>query len=237
MKALWCEQRTDEWFQARCGRVTGSNIGVVMSFLKRGGETQERWAYKVDVLTEQLTGESIKHYVSPYMQRGIAQEPLAIREYERRSGEMVQPVGFVFHPTIELAGCSPDGLIGSDGLIEAKALEPSNHVAAILDGEVPSEYYDQIQFGLRCTERDYGIYLIHCEEQLARYKQFTIRVPRDEARIAEIDDGVRLFLGEVERMKELLAEKLPPLKEEALEGAGELGVTADDILWAQEHLG
>ena len=214
MKAIYCEQRTDEWFEARCGRVTGSNIGKVMAYLKKGGETKERWAYKVDVLTEQLSGETIRHYVSPWMNRGVEDEPKAIREYERRSGEMVIPVGFVFHPSIEMAGCSPDGLLGEGGILEVKNLEPSNHVAAILDGAVPAEYYDQIQFGLRCTERDYGIYLLHCEEQLNRYKQFSIRVPRDEGRIAEIDDGVRMFLSEVHGLGCVLNEKCPALAEQ-----------------------
>jgi exodeoxyribonuclease (lambda-induced) len=230
MKALYCEQRTQEWYEARCGRVTGSNIGAVMSMLKKGGKTRERWAYKVDVLTEQLTGEPVKHYVSPYMQKGIDDEPLAIREYERRSGEMVIPVGFVFHPTIEMAGCSPDGLIGDDRILEAKNLEASNHIAAILHGQVPSKYYDQIQFGLRCTERKGpGIYLLNCEEQPMRYRQFVIEVPRDEARIAEIDDGVRMFLGEVDRLRESLDQRCPLLPEELAEGVGELGLTEDDL--------
>lgn len=229
MKALYCDQRTAEWYEARCGRVTGSNIGKVMAYTKRGGETRERWAYKVDVLTEQLTGQNVKHYVSPYMQKGIDDEPKAIREYERRSGEMVIPVGFVFHPTIEMAGCSPDGLLGENGIIEAKNLEASNHVAAIIDGTVPSDYYDQIQFGLRCTERDFGIYLLNCEEQLARYRQFTIPVPRDEARIAEIDDGVRMFLAEVERLRETLNGKCPELPEEPAEDIGDLGIGEPEL--------
>jgi exodeoxyribonuclease (lambda-induced) len=221
MKAVYCEQRSAEWYQHRCGRVTGSNIGKVMAYLKRGGETKERWAYKVDVLTEQLTGESVKHYVSPYMQKGIDDEPKSIQEYERRTGEMVIPVGFVFHPSIEMAGCSPDGLLGDDAVLEVKNLEPSNHVAAILDGTVPADYYDQIQFELRCTEREYGIYLLHCEEQLARYRQFSIRVPRDEGRIAEIDDGVRMFLHEVDALRNNLAERCPELpKEPTAQGDG-----------------
>ena len=215
MKAWWGEQRTDEWFEIRCGKITGSNIGKVMAYLKRGGETKERWNYKVDLLCEQTTGVPIKHYVSPYMLRGVEDEPKAIREYERRTGDLVQPVGFVFHPSIEMAGCSPDGLLGDDGILSVKNLEPSNHVAAILDGTVPDEYYDQLQFELNCTERQYGIYLLHCEDQVARYRQFTIRVPRDEGRIAEIDDGVRLFLAEIKALKAELDMRCAPMPEDA----------------------
>jgi len=62
-----------------------------------------------------------------------------------------------------------------------------------------------------------------------RYRQFVIEVPRDEVRIAEIDDGVRMFLGEVDRLRESLDQRCPLLPEELAEGVGELGLTEDDL--------
>ena len=103
------DQQTPEWLIARVGCVTASRVKDVVAKLKNGKESAARASYKLELLTELLTGRATEHYVSQAMDFGTENEPLARTTYELNQGVEVERVGFVLHPQIKHAGASPDG--------------------------------------------------------------------------------------------------------------------------------
>ena len=94
------EQRTDEWFQARLGKVTASRIGDVMARTKTG-YSATRANYMAQLVVERLTNRKEESYTNAAMQWGTDTEPLARSAYEVAKDVLVQEVGFIDHPEIE----------------------------------------------------------------------------------------------------------------------------------------
>ena len=111
MKIVRCAQGSAEWFEARRGKVTASRVADVMRMLKKGGESETRRKLKLELAAEIMTEQVASKYTNAAMTWGTEHEAMARTEYEIRTGEDVRLVGCVEHPTIELAGCSPDGLL------------------------------------------------------------------------------------------------------------------------------
>src|SRR5271157_2271081 len=108
------EQQTPEWLQMRVGMVTASRVADVMAVLKRkDGEAAVRTNYRYNVAIECITGRAVDTYVTPAMEWGIENEPVAKAAYELANDIEVQPIGFAIHDRIERFGASPDGLVGS----------------------------------------------------------------------------------------------------------------------------
>src|SRR5271166_1780729 len=114
-RVIDCVQQDRDWFKAHCGRVTASNVWKVMDRLKNGNPSAKRKEFLAQIVAEILTGNAAEHYVSYYMERGREYESFARAAYEVKTGQIVDIVGFVVHPTIERAGCSPDFMVGSNG--------------------------------------------------------------------------------------------------------------------------
>ena len=123
------QQRTEEWFNARLGKVTASVVyATQMKPTTKGFQD-----YQAQLLTERLTGEPTPNFVSDDMVWGEETEPQARAMYELEPGRDVSEVGFVNHPTIEMAGASPDGVVGdmkagSFGLVEIKCPRTATHI-------------------------------------------------------------------------------------------------------------
>jgi hypothetical protein len=238
-----CLQGSQDWFEARNGRVTASGVIHALSFLKRGdkkgGETAARSAYKAKIVAETLRGEPLMDgYLSKYMEYGTEMEPLARAAYEIKYNVSVDQLGFVIHPTIERAGASPDGLIGKDGGIEIKCPKTETHLDYLLADVLPPEYEPQVMFCLACTGREWWDFVSYDIRLPARHQLFVKRVFRDEARIAEIEDGVRLFLQDVDDMIKQIDERNPELPENAqpADEFGREGITDADIAaWFTGH--
>lgn len=223
MKALYCEQRSAEWFEARCGRVTSSRVADAMAFLSRkskngekGDEAQARKNLKAGIVAEILTGIHQEHYVSDPMKFGAAQEPFARAAYEQEHNVLIDQVGFVIHPTIERAGASPDGLLGKDGLIEIKAPNTTTHLDYIIGDVVPEEYKMQMLWQMRCCERQWCEFVSY-DPRLPDYLQlFVKRFERNDEAIAIMDQMVQQFLSEVDGLISRLP-KAPAKQEQSLD--------------------
>jgi putative phage-type endonuclease len=146
------EQRSEEWFAARVGRLTASRISEMRATIAGGKPAASRANLLAQLVCERLTGKRVEIFESADMRRGTELEPAARAAYEAASGNIVQPSGFVLHPTIKWLGASPDGLIDADGLVEIKCLNAANHIA-MLQGAGHSKYIDQVQTQLMCTGR------------------------------------------------------------------------------------
>ncbi len=199
------DQGTQEWLIERAGKVTASRFKDVLAKIKTG-EAATRRNYRMQIVTERLTGLPTESFQNGAMQWGKDQEATARLAYEKKSGALVIEHGFLTHLTID-AGCSPDGLIGDDGGIEIKC--PFNsmiHVETVLGG-MPSEHMPQVQGAMWITGRqwcDFVSFDPRLPENLRLYVQ---RIPRDEVFISNLESEVVKFLAEVAELEATLRKK------------------------------
>lgn len=197
------EQRTPEWFAKRCGKITASRVSAVLAKAKTKGETSiTRDGYKAQLVLERMTGiERESGFQSKAMERGIELEPHARGAYDTRYKVMVEPVGFVAHPHIKNAGCSPDGFVGEDGMIQIKCPFPSTHIEWRTKGGVPTEHRKQMAFELSCCPgRKWSDFVSFCPDMPNdRLRLFVARMTRESATdiIEEIEREVLKLDAEV----------------------------------------
>jgi len=154
------EQRSDEWIQLRCGLVTASTIGKLITaktFKPANNDTSR--AHTITLATERITGTVEESFTSNDMWRGIMLEPAA-RDYYRKHHAPVDEYGMIIREQDDWRlGWSPDGLVGDVGSIEIKCPRPHNHVATILTDTVPAEYMPQLQTALYVSGRSWIDYV------------------------------------------------------------------------------
>ena len=200
------EQRTDEWFAARLGKVTASRVADLMETTK-SGYAASRDNLMAQLIVERLTGQKQESYSNASMQWGTEQEPFARAAYEIATGTMVDECGFVPHPTIDGSGASPDGLVGHDGLVEIKCPNTAGMIEALLTQTVPGKYNIQMQMQMACTSRQWCDYVVFDPRMPAKAQLFIKRVPRDPAFIQKMEAEIIKFLaeldGKVNQLKEM----------------------------------
>lgn len=191
------DQRTDEWFAARCGRVTASRIADVMARTK-SGYAASRANYLAQLVCERLTGEVAPSFTNAAMEWGTEKEPEARAAYSAKTGEIVEETGFHKHPTLE-AGASPDGLVGDDGLVEIKCPNSATMIEYLRTRQIPHKYLLQMQWQMLCTDRQWCDFVAYDPRLGERLQLLVIRVERDPALIAEIESEVTQFLRELDQ--------------------------------------
>ena len=197
-------QGTDSWFEARLGKVTASRVADVLATIKTG-ESASRKNYRMELVCQRLTGQREEGFTNSHMERGIELEPLARAAYEFKQGVTVTEVGFIDHPSIEMSGASPDGLV-DDGLVEIKCPTPGNHVDTLISGKAPSKYISQMQWQMACTGAKWCDFVSYCPALGDNLALFVVRVDRDDEYIAETENAVKLFLTEVADLTKQLKE-------------------------------
>lgn len=191
------EQGTEAWFNIRIGKVTASRVADVLAKTKTGYSTT-RDNYMAQLVCERLTGQKGESFTNAAIQHGIETEAYARAAYEARHDVLVDEVGFVSHPTIEMSGASPDGLVGDDGLIEIKCPNTATHIETLLSESVPNKYYTQMQFQIACTGRKYCDFVSFDNRLPTELQMFVKRVPRDDMYIKLIEDEIVKFLAELD---------------------------------------
>ena len=202
MPVINCAQLSAEWFDEHIGRVSASRMNAVLAVLKRGGEAAIRYNYKMEKVAEICTGKVAEHYVSEAMSFGTENEPFARAAYEIERDVDVAQVGLFVHGRIDRFAASPDGVIGSDGLLECKCPNTTTHLGWMLADVVPEEYEPQMLAQLACAgQQRKWVDFVSYDPRLPKHMQLFIkRFPRDEARIAEMEQAVEAFLGEVDAL-------------------------------------
>ena len=189
------EQRTDDWFAARVGKVTASRVADVVAKTKSGYSTS-RENYMAQLVCERLTGKPAESFTNSAMQWGTDTEPLARAAYEAHMDVLVDEVGFINHPAIVNSGASPDGLVGFDGLIEIKCPNTATHIDTLLNQAVPKKYADQIFWQMACTNRDWCDFVSYDPRLPPDLQLFIKRIPRDNQYIRLLESEVTEFLQE-----------------------------------------
>ena len=202
-KLVECEQGTPEWLMARLGLVTASNFKFATSGGVGGADSKTKFSYLCALLSERTTGNLVKRYRNAAMEWGTKNEPAARSMYEFETGSEVDQVGFIKNG--EHAGCSPDGLVGDDGMIQIKCQESQNHIANVLKQTCPTVHLKQIQGEMWCCGRLWSDFVSF--DPRNPYKDiFIVRVHRDEEFIRKLALGVNEFVEELLRQESILKE-------------------------------
>lgn len=205
-------QRSDEWFQARLGKVTASRIDSLMARTKSGYSTS-RANYMAELVCERMTGQPYETYQNAAMLRGIDLEPEALAQYCFQTDDPVDLVGFVNHPTITMAGASPDAYVGKEGLCEIKCpAAPGVHMETLMTGVIDLKYMRQMAFQMACTGRSFCDFVSWDPRWPSGMQLWIKRFYRDDTAVKVIEDEVRTFLAE-------LCEKVVALKQRYGEAA------------------
>ena len=155
-------QGSDEWHAARCGLLTASEMSLIITpTLKIASNDKER-QHVFELLAQRITGYVEPSYISDDMLRGWSDEIEARILYSEKYAPVTE-TGFVTNDEFGFViGCSPDGLVGDDGMIECKSRRMKYQVQTIATGEVPKEYVIQIQTELLVTDRSWCDYVSYC---------------------------------------------------------------------------
>lgn len=195
------EQRSDDWFTARLGKVTASKVKDVMAKGRAGAPSATRKNYMMRLLCERLTGRRDEGFTSAAMQRGTDLEPVARSAYEVSAGVMTVETGLILHPSIEGFGASPDGLVGSSGMLEIKCPDTAQHIATLQSGAHDPQYEWQMLAQMSCAERDW-VDFVSFDDRLPEPLQYVChRFHRDEARIRDMEAEVSRFLAELAELE------------------------------------
>jgi putative phage-type endonuclease len=190
------EQGTEEWFAARLGRVTASRVQDIVARTKTG-YAASRDNYLAQLICERLTGKGAESFSTAAMAHGIETEPLARAAYEMKNSIFVDEVGFVQHPTL-MAGASPDGLVGQDGLIEIKCPQTNTHIETLLSGKIPNKHKAQMTWQMICTGRKWCDFISFDPRLPQELQMFVQRYPYDDEYANKLETEVLLFLAEVD---------------------------------------
>ena len=191
------DQGSDEWFAIRIGKVTASRVADIIAKTKSGYSTS-RDNYMAQLVCERLTNQKGESFTNAAMQHGTETEPLARAAYEALKDVLVDEVGFVPHPSIKMAGASPDGLVNDDGLIEIKCPNTATHIDTLLSESVPTKYFTQMQFQMACTGREWCDFVSFDNRLPEELQLFVKRVPRDDVYIRLIEAEIVQFLAELD---------------------------------------
>ena len=200
-----CAQRSDEWFAARAGRVTGSRAADVVAKIKTG-EAAARRDYRLQLAVERLTGRTMDDggFVTAEMQRGIDLEPKARQAFMDKTGLEVRETGFVIRDDMPI-GCSTDGDIGSfRDIVEIKCPKSWTHVEYLRGGKLPAKYVAQVTHNMLVTGAE-RCHFVSYDDRLPPYLDyFHVVVERAELELVNYEMALRQFLSDVDAEYESL---------------------------------
>jgi hypothetical protein len=198
------EQNKPEWDLLRVGKITSSALAKVMAnYGKAFGEPAKKYASEIAL--GQITGKvpASGGYSNSHMERGHEEEHLAISEYENRYFSAVTNGGFY---EVDDEGCSPDGLVGDDGMIEVKSAIPSMHFARVRKQSFDPAYKWQYIDSLKISGRDWLDFISYCADYPEGKRIYVYRLLRadfsDEFEM--IDTRLAEFREVIEEAKEII---------------------------------
>ena len=156
------EQGTDEWLALRCGIVTASTVGQLVTPTLKVADNDTSRGLTTLLVAERITGWSEPVHVTADMWRGTLEEPLAREKYAEHHAPVTETGFMVRDDWGYRIGYSPDGLVGTDGLIEIKSRRQKKHLRTILADAVPAENMAQLQCGLLVSGRKWIDYVSYC---------------------------------------------------------------------------
>lgn len=191
MKIIEAEQRSNEWFKARLGIPTASCFSHIITTLGKPSTQRTKYMYKL--AGERVAQSSEEGYQNAAMLRGIELEEEARKFYELTSNAQVKQVGFCLSDCGRY-GASPDGLVEDKGQIEIKCPSLAVHVSYLMDGSLPSDYFQQTQGQLLVTGREWSDFISY----YPGIKPLKVRVQREEKFLKCLESELNMFCDELE---------------------------------------
>ena len=200
------EQYSPEWWAERIGKVTASKVVDICKGLK-GKHLASRKNYMADKVIEILTGQAPEGFTSKSMEWGTETEPMARAVYEAETGNFVEEVGFINHPTIDRLGASPDGIIDLDICLEIKCPNTATYIGFVMKPIIDRRYIYQMNCQMMCTERKLTHFVMY-DPRLPDNMAYTmIEVKKDPVICAEIKAETELFIMELDATVKALKER------------------------------
>jgi len=190
-RIIECEQGSPEWFEARRGIPTASRFADVLA----EGKGIVRAKYMRQLAGEIITGETMETYKNDRMERGKEQEDDIRRRYVYDRNVDVERIGFA-RSNMASTGCSPDGLVSVDGMIEIKSTEPHLMIEILDTGKIPTQHMPQVQGSLWITGRDWCDLVIGWPG----LPLSITRIPRDEQYMANLQRELNRFNMELQEL-------------------------------------
>ena len=190
------EQGTPEWHELRRGKVTASRVADILAKTKTGTSIS-RQNYLIELALQRTTKTIEPSYTNAAMEWGTATEPQARVAYEVSTNNFVDQVPFIDHPKIQGFGCSPDGLVGADGLLEIKCPNSATHWEYFKAKEPPKKYFIQMQAQMAVTGAKWCDF-VSFDPRMPEHSQILIvNVRRDPEFILYMEAEINQFLEEV----------------------------------------
>ena len=193
------EQRSTQWFEAICGNVGASSIDKIIT--SKGEPSKQRTEYMMTLCAERITGKQESGYTNQAMLNGIEREAESISLFEMIYGVQVQKVGLIYTDDKQ-AHCSPDGLPDDKTGLEIKNPLSKTHISYLLDGKLPTTYFQQVQFSMYVSQREKWYFMSH----YPGIKPFIIECERDEKWIEKCHKELISFNQELAEMVKKLKE-------------------------------
>lgn len=195
------EQGSDEWIDARRGVMTRSVAKIARERTKKGEFTAASRLLAQDIAREQLGGISSRKYQSYQMRLGQEEESNAFAEYENQRFEFPKQTGLI--TTIDrLYGCSPDGLVGSDGGIEIKTMVSSDSLFSYWATGDVSEFKDQCLMAMWLLNRQWWDVCLWAYDMPEKLK--IVRIERHEPEIETLIEDLDRFMQLVNQYKKMI---------------------------------
>ncbi len=202
MKIISCKQGSREWFAARAGVVTASEVSQLVNLKGEMRESKDGkdvsagvYTYLYQKLAERWTGQPLFVGGSFAMQQGAIREDEPRRLYEFETGQKIEEVGFITTNDGSM-GCSPDGILSSEGVgFEIKSPQRHNHLSYLFEGELPNEYVQQVHASMLVTGFSLWYFISYC----VGFPMFKHPVARNEDIIDNMRAAVENFNGRLEK--------------------------------------
>lgn len=167
--------QTDEWFEAKCGKLSSSEVGKIFVGSRSKGEVfgQGALTYINKKVGEYLTGESKGIPETEAVLRGLSEEPYAIMRFEQLTGKKVQSSEFWVHNAI-YCGTTDGQVIEDNSIVEVKCLDSKEHIEICSFSSVEQLkkydfiYYSQVQSNILISGADSG-YFISYDDRIKHY--------------------------------------------------------------------
>jgi hypothetical protein len=186
-------QYSDEYDRLRLGIPTSSNFHKIIT---PQGKPSKQWReYACVLIAERILQQKIEFYNSPAMERGLIVEVDAVDWYEFDQDVTTQRVGFITDDNHTL-GCSPDRLVGAEGLLEIKAPLPHTQVDYWISGEISERFRPQLQGQLYISQRSW-VDIVCWHDVLPK---LVMRVEPDEKFIEALDRELLIFNYFIDRV-------------------------------------
>jgi exodeoxyribonuclease (lambda-induced) len=193
------EQCSPEWFAAHAGVPGASSFDQVLTSQGKPSAQRQKLIYRL--VGELLIGKREEGFCSPAMQRGTEMEAEARAAFSFITGLEVEQVGFIYHDEQRRWGCSPDGLIvGSKQGLEIKCPTLPVHIAYLLAGKLPTDYFPQVQGSMAVTGYDAWHFFSYYPE----CRPLHVVVDRDDKWIAAFKQEIEKLCDEVKAVYERL---------------------------------